>query len=126
MEQGGSRMLQPDYRVRLSNLPCRIHRLKNIRRFLFHPVAHGYLLGAPSKKLRALYSRQRRYNPFGKQIAVRRRAVQRWSNRYHVQHCFTARGACWFIDHGNGTYTLTDARRAWAANLSRFRRGEVA
>jgi hypothetical protein len=65
-------MLQPDYRVRLSNLPCRIKRLKTIRRFLFHPVAHGYLLGAPSKKLRALYSRQRRYNPFGKQIAVRR------------------------------------------------------
>lgn len=65
--QGFSERTTPTVRpcaVRYSLLPGEFRPLKTMRRIRFHPVVHGYLFGKPGKKLRVMYARQRRPNPF--------------------------------------------------------------
>jgi hypothetical protein len=108
---------------RSSNLPSRFSPRKTIRRFRFRPLKHGYLLGMPSKKQRVLYARQRRPNQFIHRKSASRCINERWSNRSTLHYYFSARRAHWYVDNRDGTYSMKEAGRAWAENLSRFRAG---
>jgi hypothetical protein len=57
-----------------------------MRRIRFHKVAHGYLFGAPGKKIRIMRSRRRRHNPFHTKQAGRLYVIERWGTRfgYHL------------------------------------------
>ena len=108
---------------RNSNLPSRFSQPKTRRRFRFCPLKLSYLLGRPSKKLRLMYARQRRPNQFIHRKSASRCINERWSNRATLHYYFSARRAHWYVDNRDGTYSMKEAGRAWAENLSRFRAG---
>jgi hypothetical protein len=109
---------------RYSNLPSRFSQPKTRRRFRFHPLKLGYLLGTPSKKLRLLYARQRRPNQFIHRKSASRSIHERWSNCSTLLYYFSAWRAHWYVDNRDGTYSMKEAGAAWAENLSRFRVAE--
>ena len=78
------------YAVRFETLPSRFMPLKTMRRIRFHKVAHGYLFGAPGKKIRVMRSRRKRPNPCYTKEAVRSHAVRRWGSRYGLESWYAA------------------------------------
>ena len=64
--------------------------LKTMRRVRFHKVAHGYLFGQPSKKIRIVRSRQKRPNPFHTKESARYHAMRTWGHRLGLEAWYAA------------------------------------
>lgn len=107
---------------RSTSLPSIFMTRKTIRRIRFRPLKHGYLIGSPSKKERVLYARQRRPEQIGRHHqSACRRIHEHWSNRSTLHYSFSARRGHWYVDNRDGTFSMKEAGRAWADNVSRFR-----